>query len=31
MYKRILSISSIFNKEDENPNDYLSKETQKKI
>jgi len=30
MYKRILSISSIFNKEDENPNDYLSKETQKK-
>ena len=30
MYKKIQSISSIFNKEDENPNDYLSKETQEK-
>ena len=30
MYKRIQSISSLFNKEDENPNDYLSKETQEK-
>ena len=27
MYQRIKSISSIFNKEDENPSDYLSKET----
>ena len=30
MYERIKSISSIFNKEDENPNDYISKETQEK-
>ena len=30
MYKRIKSLSSIFNKEDENPNKYLSKETQEK-
>ena len=30
MYERIKTISSIFNKEDENPNDYISKETQEK-
>ena len=30
MYERIKKISSIFNKEDENPNDYISKETQEK-
>ena len=30
MYERIKSISDFFNKEDENPNDYLSKETQEK-
>ena len=30
MYERIKKISSIFNKEDENPNEYISKETQEK-
>ena len=30
MYERIKKISSIFNKEDENPNEYRSKETQEK-
>ena len=30
MYERLESISSIFNKEDPNPNDYISKENQEK-
>jgi len=30
MYARLESISSIFNKEDPNPNDYISKENQEK-
>ena len=30
MYERIKKISSIFNKEDENPNEYISKETLEK-
>ena len=30
MYERIKTISSIFNKEDENPNEFISKETQEK-
>ena len=30
MYQRLESISSIFNKEDPNPNDYISKENQEK-